>query len=83
LTYVFFYSEHIKSPQLGTLWAYILPILSIMVILVVTLRSVFFTSMYFHTGNESVVALEIVFIGVVLPIYLARGNPYFQSIFLG
>jgi hypothetical protein len=82
LTYVLYYSEHAKSPHLGSRWAYFLPLLSIFAILLVTLRSVFFTAMYFHTGNESVVALEVVFLGVVLPIYLSRANPYFQSIFL-
>jgi hypothetical protein len=83
LTYLIYYSEHVKSPQLGSRWAYWLPLLSILSILLVTLRSVFFTAMYFHTGNESVVALEVVFLGVVVPIYLARANPYFQAIFLG
>lgn len=83
LTYIIYYSEHVKNPQLGTVWAYFLPILTTIVILIITLRSIFFTAMYFHTGNESVVALEIVFLGVVVPLYLSRRNPYLQSIFLG
>lgn len=83
LTYVVYYSEHVKNPQLGSSWSYFLPVIATLSILFITLRSIFFTAMYFHTGNESVVALEIVFLGVIVPLYLSRRNPYFQCIFLG
>jgi hypothetical protein len=61
---------------------YILPIAASLSIVLVSLRGMLLTGMFFHTGLESLVAVLIVLIFVVGPVLMYSGSSYFMKALL-
>jgi hypothetical protein len=61
---------------------YILPIAASLSIVLVSLRGMLLTGMFFHTGLESLVAVLIVFIFAVGPVLMYSGSSYFMKALL-
>jgi hypothetical protein len=61
---------------------YILTIAASLSIVLVSLRGMLLTGMFFHTGAESLVAVLVVFFLVVGPVLMYSGSSYFMKALL-